>query len=234
MNAYLPIENGWTWLCFTFGATLFLALIMQKLGADLVTSKVSAPRTFSILDLEFPSHKGEIAKIIRGIYKLPSEDTQNKVLRALRRILYVDYLFMPAIYGSIFLLCMGVAGKLSDQSVGQRFFAVLAWLQLLPLLFDILENLLLLSQIKKEPQDLPKRLYRVFVTMVSAKWIISVFGAVTASMMVFYFFLKGNYTQPSSLIFVAVVVAEVAVFFAIRPLVGEWRRRKRKPEGKSM
>ena len=219
MNAFLHIEHGWAWFCSSFGVMLFLALVMEKLGADLVTTKVSVPRKFSILDLEFPSHKGEIAKIIRGIYKLPIKDEQDKVLRALRGVLWIDYLFMPAVYGSVFLLCMGVAGKLSEQSLGRQFFAWLAWLQLAPLVFDFLENMLLLSQIKKEPQDLPKRLFRGFVAMVSAKWAIAVCGAVTASMMVFYFLLKGNYAQPSSLLFVAIVAAEIALFFTLRKLV---------------
>lgn len=206
------IENGWMWFCIASGAALLIALFLQRFDAALAT-KVGAMRSFTVIDLEFSSNPKDIPNTINGIFTLP-EKQQQRVVQALKRSLYLDFLFMPAIYGAIFLLCMLIADKCGPSSVGRIFFSLFAWLQGVAWLCDIIENLLLLPRVKQGVEPMTLGLHKIYVRVVWTKWAIALIGFVTASMLALYFWVKGDYDR-ASLPYLIVFVGELAVFLAI-------------------
>jgi len=221
MNLYFEIEHGWMWFCIASGATLILALLMQHYGADLAT-KVGARRSFTIIDLEFPSSPKDIPNTINGIFAL-SEVRQQQVVQALKRSLYLDFLFMPAVYGTIFLLCMLIADKCGPFSIGRTFFATFAWLQLVAWACDIAENLMLLPRVRKGVEPMKPWVHKTYVRVVWLKWGIAVVGIVTASMLALYFWVKGDY-DPASLSYLMIFIVQLAVFFAIGFFFGKKKK----------
>ncbi|MBI1227594.1 MAG: hypothetical protein GC192_20340 [Bacteroidetes bacterium] len=172
---------------------LLIGSYMKRFNRHLCTHDGSL-REFNLMDLEFPSNVKDIPNIIRGIYKLKAEDQCDSVIKALRKHLYIDYLFMPAIYGAIFLLCMYAAHKLAAFPVEQGFFASLAWLQLLAWVLDIYENGQLLGYIRPDiGYEIPAGKHRFFVIIVWAKWVIALAGLTCALMMMLYFWLTGQF-----------------------------------------
>jgi len=211
MNLFFWIENGWMWFCIASGAALLIALFLQRFDAALAT-KVGAMRSFTVIDLEFPSNPKDIPNTINGIFKLPEKQCRQ-VVQALKRSLYLDFLFMPAVYGAIFLLCMLIADKCGPYSVGRGFFSLFAWLQGVAWACDIAENLMLLPRVKQDVAPMGERQHRIYVRVVWLKWAIALIGFVTASMLALYFWVKGDY-DPASLPYLIVFVGELAVFFA--------------------
>lgn len=222
MYTLIWIEHGWMWFCIASGIALALTLMMERVGTVLVTRDRSL-RKFTIIDLEFPSNPRDIPSIINGIYALSDPAKQRKVEQALKRILYLDFLFMPAVYGAVFLLCMLVAGKFPAGAFGQKFFTVLAWLQVLPLVCDILENWLLLRSVKRDLKPMTRQSHQFLVVIVWIKWVVALFAGITAGMIAFYFLIKGDY-NPARLIFLAVFILEVVLYFVVQLLL--------KPKGK--
>jgi hypothetical protein len=207
-------NNGVMWFCIAIGVAMVLALIMGKLEVNLIT-KDGSLREFTIIDLEFPSNTMDIPNILNGIKQLPDQASIDKVTHSLRRILYVDFLFMPAIYGAVFILCMIIASKFSIGSIGQGIFAGLAWLQAIAWLCDVLENRMLLGYVRTNlPKALRKREHQLYVRIVWAKWILVLIGAVMSIMMSLYFWMKGAIT-PVSLIWIGVFVLEIVAFVVI-------------------
>lgn len=165
---------------------------MKRFNRHLCTQDGSL-REFNVMDLEFPASSKEIPNILRGIYKLPKPETTAAVLKDLRSHLMIDYLFMPAIYGAIFLLCMYVAHRLGEFPVEQGIFAALAWLQILAWVLDLIENGLLLSYIRPDlERELPVGRHKFFTRIVWAKWVFALAGLICALMMMLYFWLAGN------------------------------------------
>ncbi|MBK9337784.1 MAG: hypothetical protein IPM98_15000 [Lewinellaceae bacterium] len=214
MYTLLFIEHGWTWFCIAFGAALLLSLMMERISAVLITKDRSL-RKFMVIDLEFPSNPRDLPGIINGIYALPDPAKKQKVEQALKRILYLDFLFMPAVYGSIFLLCLLVAGKFPASSIGQKFFMVLAWAQLIPLVCDVVENGILLRCVRSDLKPMAPRLHQVFVGIVWVKWAVALFAGITAAMLASYFLIKGDYER-ASLFFLVVFLSEIGLFVLVR------------------
>ena len=130
-------QFSWAHFSIAFGAVLILTFIMGLQSRNFYTNHVVV-RKFSILDLQFPASALELVNYIKGIFSLPANLTR-KVLKNLRGQIYLDFLFMIAAYGTVFILCMKVSMKMS--SFGQGLFAVLAWMQILPFLFDVIGEL---------------------------------------------------------------------------------------------
>jgi len=206
MTLYLNID--WSYFCIVFGAMLLISFIMNFQSANFYTLHVVV-RKFSMLDLEFPASSKELLTFIRGIFLLPGE-LSKKSLRALKGQLYLDFLFMPALYGSIFLLCMKVSLKMS--SFGHKLFAILAWLQLISWLCDIIENIYLLYMIRPKPEESKEMPYTAYLAIEITKWGIALTAAVCSIAAMSYFWIIGRYS-PHSLQYVLVIAAEIVVIF---------------------
>lgn len=195
---------------------------MSAQGKYLFTKDVIL-RKFNIMDLQFASTGLEIVNIIKGLYLLPAEKSR-KAVNALRGQLYVDFLFMPAVYGGIFLLCMNVANKMS-LAVGENFFAALAWLQIVAWFCDIYENIYLLNKIRPDATSTENNTHIVFRYIVAVKWGISLFAAICSIAALCYFWLSGLYSV-ESLPYLVIIGAELAVFFILNKIIS--RRLKEK------
>jgi hypothetical protein len=206
MQLFIP--HAWTWFCLLLAVVLLTSFVMATLGRRFFTLDVVL-RSFSILDLEWPASPLEIVNLIKGIYLLPAPDSR-KVIKALRAQLYIDYLFMPAAYGSIFILCMQVSWKMPPA--GAAFFSVLAFLQVIPWLCDIIENFFLLGKIRPDTGKPGKTVFRAYQCLEIAKWGLSLLGLVCGLSSLLYFWLSGHYAF-TSLHYLLIIAAEIGVFF---------------------
>ncbi|MEO6672598.1 MAG: hypothetical protein ABIN93_04150 [Ginsengibacter sp.] len=205
----IQIVNNWMWLCIAFGVMLLTVLIKSFQSRYFYTHDV-VERKFSTMDLELPSSAQELVNIIKGIFLLPVDKSQ-KTLKALKGQLYVDFIFMPAAYGSVFLVCMIVAGKMSH--LGNYVFSVLGWLQIVAWLCDIIENIYLLNKI--DPGVVPSQpaIHKAWQVLEITKWGIVMTGTVCAVFGLIYFWLVGHYSY-SSLCYLLIIIGEI-VFFII-------------------
>lgn len=199
--------------CIAFGATLVLTLIMGLQSRHFYTKDVIV-RKFSIMDLELAATATEIVNIVKGLYQLPDPRQSQAAVRALKGQLYIDFLYMPAVYGSIFLLCAHVSAKMTTI-LGQDLFIALAWLQLVSWLCDIIENIYLLGKIRPDPIRSAPAVHSAYLCMEAVKWGLALTAAVSALSTECYFWLSGYYS-PRSLDYLLIIVAEVLVFGAIR------------------
>jgi hypothetical protein len=218
MKFIIDIPNTLLWFCVASGIAFILSIFMEKFGKHLRT-RIGTFREFGILDLEFPSNCKEIPSIINGIKKLPEAAQQTRVRKSLLGILYLDFLFMPAIYGALFLICMLVAVKSHVFPKEQYFFAGLAWAQLLAWACDIFENICLLWCLRKKDLGaaLPQRLHLTYIIIVWVKWAIALIGGVSAFMMLVYFWLKGNYNT-ASLNWLGIFIGAILLSLIIRSI----------------
>lgn len=201
------IANGWLVFCITFGVMLFTTFIMGRLSRYFYAEDVVL-RRFSIMDLQWPGSALELQNLIHGIYRLPDKRSAT-VISALKKHLYADFLFMPAAYSSIFLLCMKISGKM--DYFGPEVFAFLAWLQIVPLVLDIYENFYLLNKLrpnfKKTSDETFKRMQRIEIV----KWGIPLVSVILALSAVLYFWVNGMY-EKGSLLYVGIIIGEVLFF----------------------
>jgi hypothetical protein len=215
------ISNAWCWLCFSAALLLFTSFIMLRQARQFYLFDVVV-RKFSIIDLQFPASSKEIPELIKGIYALPAPQ-QSRTLSALRGQLWVDFLFMPALYGSIFLLCIQVANKMTPS--GEIFFECLAWLQLIAWLFDAMENGYLLNKIKPGVTPSTPEVHKAYQQMVFAKWILLLTGIVCAFSALLFFWVSGKY-ESRSLHYLLILVGEAIVFVIALVIAG----RRKAPE----
>lgn len=208
---------NWTLLCITFGLMLLFSFIMSIQAAHFYTND-EVEKKFSIMELEFPATPMELRNLVRGLYKLPTRPRAIKTIKSLRCQLYIDFLFMPCAYGTIFLLCMLVAAKM-QYSGGAKIFSVLAWAQIIPWICDIIENIYLLRKIKPKPVLSSLTVHRAYVRMEVVKWGIALGAAIC------YFWLAGNY-KVSSLNYLLVLSGEVILFV----MLGKFFLKKKKEE----
>jgi hypothetical protein len=212
---------SWFWLCITLGIALFATIIMSRQGRHFYT-KDAVVRQFSIMDLEVATKPEEISNIIKGMYVLP-EPQSSKAIKSLKGQLYTDFIFVPAIYGSVFLICMQIACKMSHG--GEYIFAVLAWLQALPFLCDIIENIYLLNKIKADSKPSSPGVHAAYQKLEIVKWGLSLTGGVCALSALFYFWVAGYYSV-DSLKYLLIIVVELIIFgiglkiFAGKPVEG--------------
>ncbi|SEW51676.1 hypothetical protein [Chitinophaga arvensicola] len=207
------ISNAWSWLCISMALVLLTSFIMFRQAREFYILDIVV-RKFSILDLQFPASRKEIPHLIRCMYALPAPQ-QQRTLSALRGQLWVDFLFMPAAYGSIFLMCIQVAAKMNFA--GEIFFECLAWLQLIAWFFDAMENTYLLRKIHPDPVCSSVEVHRAYQQMVFAKWILASTGLVCALSALLFFWVSGKY-ETGSLHYLLILVGEVVVFVALQLL----------------
>lgn len=222
MSFYLNID--WGILCITFGLTLLVGFIMNLKGAYLYTLDVII-RKFSVLDLEFPATPMELVIFIRGIFKLPPE-LSKKSLRSLKSQLYLDFLFMPFAYGTIFILCMKVSMKMT--SFGHGLFATLAWMQLISWACNIIENIYLLSKVSPEPVASTQGVHNAYLVLELFKWGIPLISIVCGVAAIFYFWLIGRYSY-ISLQYLVAIIAEIALFSIAKKIAAKTDKEKLRP-----
>jgi hypothetical protein len=174
-------------------------------------------RKFSIIDFEFPASASELASLVKDIFSLPPE-LAKKSLKAFKSQLYIDFLFMPALYGSVFILCMKVSSKMIY--FGHKFFIFLAWLQLVSWLFDIIENIYLLNKIQPNPTVSTPCVQVAYTVMEIIKWTIPLVAIVCSIAALFYFWLGGRYYS-ESLYYLIILLIELTVFFALKKLTAK-------------
>jgi hypothetical protein len=214
----LPYLNTWLLFTMSFGLMLIVTFVMMQQARNFCTKDVIV-RKFSIMELEVPATAKELVNLIKGLYELPNEESQ-KSITALKGQLKVDFLYMPFAYGSIFLLCWRVAQKM-HTAFGQSIFLTLAFLQLVPWLLDIIENIYLLNKINPNIKKVDVRLlekdglaqskHKRYLFMEAIKWGVALIALVCSSSAVFYFWLTGNYSS-ASLNFLLIVIAELVLF----------------------
>lgn len=187
MEVHIP----YLWLWFTGCLVLFVVctIFMSRQSKHFKYLRGVAITSFSIFDLEFPGTISSIRRIITGIQGLDT-GLREKSLRSLKANLRLDFLFMTGVYPGIFLLCMNMALRM--ERAGKTLFLVLAWLQALAFLFDILENIYLFNKVKN-PTDSRTWVYRGYRYIVGAKWVFATSGAVCALFGLLYFWINGNY-----------------------------------------
>jgi hypothetical protein len=184
----LKIIDGWVHLSVLIVLAVILTRVMMKQGRQFFTMD-PVKKQFSMLDLEFPGSAQEILNIVQGIYALPPADSQT-VLRALRRQLRTDFLFMPVIYGAIFVLCKQVYW-LMPKGEGD-FFNFLAYLQAVPWLLDIIENIFLFGRIRKEATLCSRGTFAAYRVLELFKWGIALLGIAFGVSSLFYLWLTGH------------------------------------------
>jgi hypothetical protein len=202
MSLPFYMSNNGILFCVIFGAMMLTAFIMSLLSKNLYTLHVFV-RKFSILDLQFPASALELATYIRGIFLLPKE-LSSKSLRALKGQLYVDFLFMPFAYGTIFLLCILLSHKM--DYLGNYIFTILAWLQIIPLLCDMAENIYLLRKIRPDVTPSKPLIHKIYQLIVKIKWSIAIITVVFCISALCYFWLTGNFSNGSLRYFIIVFI----------------------------
>lgn len=204
------INDAWCWLCISMGILLLTTFVMMRQSRQFYTMDV-VMRRFSILDLEFPGSRYEIPALIKGVYALPV-DQRSKTLSALRGQLWTDFLFMPAAYGSIFLVCIKVAEKMNPA--GTTLFEWLAWLQLLPWLCDIIENIYLLRKTAPNVPASTEMVHKAYQWLEITKWGISSIGMVCGLSALLFFWVTGDF-DTASLHYLLIMAAEAGVFIGL-------------------
>ncbi|WP_018617031.1 hypothetical protein [Segetibacter koreensis] len=207
----LTIHNELFVFCLLFGLMLLLSIVMTILGSEFYTKDVVI-RKFSIFDIELAANPLELANIIKGVYMLPPSQS-GKTLKAIRGQLFFDFLAMPCAYGSVFLLCKKVAERM-DTPLAQQAFMILAWLQLVAWLFDIVENIYLLVKINPDPIMPSRPIYTLYLMMEVVKWGIVLVGVACSVSAICYFWLSGHYS-PGSVPYIIIVIVEVILFLAV-------------------
>lgn len=213
MSNFFYIDISWMYFCIVFGAMLIVAFIMNLQSKYFYTLHVFV-RKFSIIDLQSPVSALELATYIKGIFMLPSELSQ-KSLRALKGNLYLNFLFMPLAYGSIFLLCMQISAKLT--SIGHGLFAVLAWAQIIAWICGVAENIYLLRKMRPDLEVSKPSVHKRYQLIQICKWTIALIAIVFCISFIFYFWLAGRYTY-SSVQYLILILAEMAVIFILKKI----------------
>lgn len=147
------IPSPWLLICIAIALILLSAWLMGRQSRFFFT-KDPVRRKFSMLEMEFPARSFDLEALINGIYQLP--DDKAKTVRALKAQLLLDYLlFIPAVYGAVFLLCMSMANSFVVP-IGRYWFTGLAWAQVIPFVLDYIENTYFWKMISKGLLNIPK------------------------------------------------------------------------------
>jgi len=151
---------------FCFGITVATMFIMEWLAGDFWLND----QKFSILGLELFYSKRQVLNILTQI-KQPARIALNYQL-------IFDFVLMTGIYPAIASLCMMTRENLVNAVWRNILFAV-AILQPVAWAFDITENIFLLNWMDK---PVIGEEFSTYHTIVSAKWLIALAGAITAIM----------------------------------------------------
>lgn len=210
MNLLFYIPDSRELFYIIFGAMALIGVLMHLQSKNFYTLYVFV-RKFSILDLEFPASALELSMYIKGIYLLPKE-LSSKSLRALKGRLYLHFLFIPLLYGAIFLLCIEIGNKMNHW--GNYIFTTLAVIQMIPLICDVAENFYLLQKIHPNVSPSKLSVHKAYQLLGKIKWVIASVAVVFAISTLFYFWLSGNFSF-RSIQFLYIIVGELIIIYIL-------------------
>lgn len=210
MNFLFYINVSWGCICLTFGAAILIGFFMYLLSKNFYTLHVFV-RKFSMLDLEFPVSALELTTYIKGIFLLPKELSQ-KSLHSLKRRLYLNFLFIPLKYLTVFLLCIRLSQKMSY--LGDYIFIILAWIQIIPTVCDLIENFYLLQKLHPDAEISSPATHKNYQLMARTKWGVFLVAVVCSISSLCYFWLIGNFSS-HSLKYLIILIAELVVIFIL-------------------
>lgn len=200
--------DAWPIFIACYSVMLIITLIMMVQSRQFYTLD-PIRRKFSIMELEVPASPKELANLVRGLYKLPAAEPARSIA-SLKDQLGLDFLFMPLAYGSIFLLNWRVAHKLQPHA-GYYVFMVFAFLQCIPWICDIIENVYLLGKIDRNVQETSAGKHKAYLWMEGIKWGLSLVPTACAFSAVCYFWLTGDYSG-GSLKYLLIFIVETLLF----------------------
>ncbi len=226
------VPGGWLIFCIAASIVMLCSLIMFYLQNFFVTEDPDL-RDFTILDLEWASNEKEINNTLRGLMLLPPE-IGSKVRRALLTHLYIDFLFMPAAYGAMFIACMQLCLRM--PVFGLFFFAILGWSLAIAWVSHIFANISLFRKFwfwKKNYQtEKPEKTvfrfipFRIFRLLEILKWSISLTVLSCVLSAVLYLWVSGFYAV-GSLFYLLITVAEFILFIVVLIISLRWGKKWR-------
>ncbi|MCZ4222570.1 hypothetical protein [Pedobacter rhodius] len=205
---------NWIYFIGYFNLMLICSFFMSRCARYFYTYNKTI-RKFSILDLQFPATPQSLKNLIEGIGLL--EGVSKKVFNALRLQLIIDFFFMPGAYLSILFLCLKTASK--SGPVGEVFFLVLAYAQLIAWFCDFVENVYLLFKIHA-PDEMSKWFFNVYKVLEIAKWGLSSFGLFCSLSALLYFWLRGFFYVEHT-IYLLVLIVEIVIFILANKLMNK-------------
>jgi len=216
----IHIPNLWLLLVTSFALALITSFLMQIESRKFFTVRIIRQR-FSMLDFQFPASPPSLKRLITGINALGNEEG-TRVKKALKNQVYIDFLFMPGCYATVFLVCMYTSYRM--EFLGQYIFAILAWLQSVAWLCDIYENIYILDNLKNpgrlyndnEGETFPENVaankkYKTYQLIVKTKWIIASIGTIGSLFALLFFWMRGEF-NPDNLYILLVIFIEIIGF----------------------
>jgi hypothetical protein len=170
------------WSIFIACIILFIVttLIMKRIATRFVTNP-PASKKFSIFRLEFPGSNAQLSSLVLQM----SPATKNSV----RAHLYVDYIFMLAVYPAIGILCYKTGFALHESHTAAAYFLYfMAALQLVAFACDAIENMMLLRKLA-DIQSWSERSHERFSKIVFYKFMIALFAFATVGCCWIYMWL---------------------------------------------
>jgi len=133
----IPVKL-WYWFIACFAWTIATTVVMVRQATHFYCfDSIQHTRKFSIFELMLPANRSSMGILIRQINQLPQADCAES-LHALKGQLTVDFFYMPAVYGCVFLLL--IAASIRSCGWLSTFLKIWAWLQIVAWLSDITEN----------------------------------------------------------------------------------------------
>ena len=216
MQVFIP--ETWMWFSICLGL-FFTCFILKGQQSKYFFTQGAVREKFSIIDIEFSPSPTHLAGLLSGIDELPDNEGAN-VKRSLKVNLFLDFLFMVSIYPAIFLLCMHTSHKM--EHIGKGLFAVIAWIQLVPWLLDISENIYILDKIQ-HPVASSDRIHWYFQRLEIVKWLIPCIGLVCALFGLLYFWIEGQYSE-HFLKYLGIFTLEILLYIGINWLVNKFTK----------
>ena len=211
----INLPEPWLYFCICIAITLLSTWLMARQGNSFYTLD-PLRRKFSMLEMEFPAKEKDFTELINGIYMLPDES--KKIVRALKIQLLLDYfLFIPATYGAIFIMCMEIS-RILDNPISYLFIG-LAWSQCLCFLLDYIENTFFWCIINR-PEHLKDRenlFFKMIQVLELMKWGFALIAGIGGLSAIVFFWLSGHYRH-SSLKFVLLFGIEIFAFLLLSML----------------
>lgn len=198
------IDEYWWYLIYAFFAIIAITTFFMRRAALGFIYDRWTERTFSIMDLEFPTSVRYYTYIMTSL-KMKYNVSEKLPLISLRKNLYWDFLFMAGIYPFIALLVLHAA---KFDFINSSLFKLIAISQLLAWLLDVIENCLILKTTKnpkyflKNPVDNLKiedseqesrPIFKIYKFIVVLKWVIALVGIFFSLVPIFYVFLFNKY-----------------------------------------
>ena len=195
----MTIPNTGLCFCIAFAIMLVATWLMGRQSRFFFT-KDPVKRKFTMFEMEFPAKSFELERLINGIYELPESP---KTIKALKYHLLLDYfLFIPATYGGIYVLCMHIAANL-ETAVGRGWFVGLAWAQVISLALDCAENTYFWVMAGKRNLPVPapdvtkpepvSPTFKAMQWLEAVKWGLPLTGVVCCISVLAYFWLAGKF-----------------------------------------